>query len=298
MTSASRNKIWFSAGIEILSEAAEAAEFALLESGALGTEISMFVKDKDAPLLTVVGYFNEPVELRPKLRSKLDEALQIYGFSPGAVKAIRWQEVEQRDWLEEWKKSWQPVESGRFVVAPAWSEIADPAGKIIIRIEPGMAFGTGTHETTRLCLAAIDKYFTGGSFLDVGTGTAVLAIAAARMFPESAVEACDTDAEAVEIARENAGLNDAARIKFYAGSITGDTAACDFVCANLTADVIIPLLPLLVEKSREILVLSGILAEQEESITGELKNLHQNDLEIQTLGEWISIVVKRGSAAS
>lgn len=290
MTSASRNKIWFSAGIETLSEAAEAVEFALLESGALGTEISMSVEDKD-PLLTVVGYFNEQIELRPKL----DEALQIYGFPPAAVTAIRWQEVEQRDWLEEWKKGWQPVESGRYIVAPTWSEIADAPDKIIIRIEPGMAFGTGTHETTRLCLAAIDKYFAGGSFLDVGTGTAVLAIAAAaNMFPESNIEACDTDAEAVEIARENAALNNTGgRIKFYEGSITGDTAEFDFVCANLTADVIIPLLPQLVEKSRRTLVLSGILAEQKESVVNKLNELGQYHFAIDQLGEWISIVVDR-----
>ncbi len=294
MTSASRNKIWFSAGIETLSEATEAVEFALLESGALGTEISMSVKDKDAPLRTVVGYFNEQTELRPKLRLKLDEALQIYGFTPDAVTAIRWQEVEQRDWLEEWKKGWQPVESGKFIVAPTWSEIADAPDKIIIRIEPGMAFGTGTHETTRLCLAAIGKYFAGGSFLDVGTGTAVLAIAAARMFPESNIEACDTDAEAVQIARENAGLNNTAgRIKFYDGSITGGTAEFDFVCANLTADVIIPLLPLLVEKSREILVLSGILAEQKESVVNKLNELGQHQFAVDQLEEWISIVVDR-----
>src|SRR4029079_18467199 len=99
-------------------------------------------------------------------------------------------EVPDRDWLAEWKRGWQPVEVGRFIIAPPWSEIS--VNRIVIRIEPGMAFGTGTHETTRLCLKAIEKYFRGGSFLDVGTGTGILAMAAAKLFPEARIEAVDT----------------------------------------------------------------------------------------------------------
>jgi len=276
MTSASQNKIWLSVEIETAREATEAVEFALLEMDALGTEISLFGKNKDSGSLTVVGYFDEKIELQ----KKLDEALQIYNLPPDAIKSVNWKEVEQRDWLEEWKKGWQPVVSGRFIVAPAWSEIPDDAGKIVICIEPGMAFGTGTHETTRLCLAAIDKYFNGGSFLDVGTGTAVLAIAAVKMFPEAQVEACDTDAEAVVIARENAALNSAADINFYEGSITANTRDFDLICANLTAGVIIPLLPLLVEKSKDALILSGILAEQKELVVNELRKLNQKKVVI------------------
>ena len=91
---------------------------------------------------------------------------------------------------------------------------------VCIRIEPGMAFGTGTHETTRLCLAALEKYFQGGSLLDVGTGTGILAIAAAKLFPEARVTACDTDAKAVEIARENARLNEVSnQVTFTVGTV-------------------------------------------------------------------------------
>ena len=276
--------------INAAREATEAVEFALLESDALGTEISIFPKDKDAGFLTVTGYFNEKIDLR----EKLEDALRIYDLRPEAIKNVEWKTVEQRDWLAEWKKGWQPVESGRFIVAPTWSEIPDAPGKIIIRIEPGMAFGTGTHETTRLCLAAIDKYYKGDSFLDVGTGTAILAIAAAKMFPDSRVDACDTDAEAVDIARENAGINGVAdKISFYEGSISEDTQTFDLICANLTADVIIPLLPLLVEKFRQTLVLSGILVEQEKSVTDQLGQLGPSKFTVDQLGEWISITVSR-----
>src|SRR6185369_1096731 len=119
---------------------------------------------------------------------------------------------------------------GRFIVTPPWlvtEPLAIHSDTIVIQIDPGMAFGTGTHETTRLCLKAIDKYFRGQSFLDVGTGTGVLAIAAAKMFPKSepdgrpvTITACDTDAAAIDIARENAQLNEVAdHIDFRVGSV-------------------------------------------------------------------------------
>src|SRR6185436_1007574 len=159
--------------------------------------------------------------------------------------------------------SWQPVEVGRFVIAPPWSEISDAPGRIVIRIEPGMAFGTGTHETTRLCLDAIEKHFDGGSFLDVGTGTGILAIAAAKLFPDARVEACDTDSEAIRIAEENAQLNAVPNVIFRVGSVDeGVTASADCVCANLTADTITQILPILIGATCGRLILSGILDTQ------------------------------------
>src|SRR5205085_3138018 len=102
--------------------------------------------------------------------------------------------VEEIDWLAEWKKHWQPTEVGRFVIAPPWQEI-DPGDKILIQIEPNMAFGTGTHETTQLCLDAISELYRPQlTFLDVGTGTGILAIAAAKLGGDQ-VLACDTDAD-------------------------------------------------------------------------------------------------------
>ncbi len=185
---------------------------------------------------------------REQVRAELAAALQIYDLPTAAVSNMTLREVADEDWLGEWKKSWQPVAVGeRFLIAPPWSEINDAGNRIVIRIEPGMAFGTGTHETTRLCLAAIEKYFAGESFLDVGTGTGILAIAAAKLFPQARVEACDTDAEALAIATENARLNDVAeRISFRVGSVEESTASAAVVCANLTADVIVPLLPVLI----------------------------------------------------
>ena len=155
-----------------------------------------------------------------------------------------------------------------------------------------MAFGTGTHETTRLCLKAIEKYFRGGSFLDVGTGTGILAIAAAKMFPDAHIAACDTDTEAIAIAKENARLNNVGdQINFRVGSVDEQTPSGDLVSANLTAPVIVELLPLLLGVSCGRLILSGILDSQIEMVQSRLLELGAADLEISNDREWISIVV-------
>jgi ribosomal protein L11 methyltransferase len=205
---------------------------------------------------------------------------------------MNFREVVDEDWLGEWKKNWRPVKTGRFIVAPPWSEIPEANDEIVIRIEPGMAFGTGTHETTRLCLTAIEKYFAGGSFLDVGTGTGILAIAAAKLFPDARIEAIDTDAQAVEIAAENARLNGAPNIEFRVDSVDETTRSADFVCANLTADVISSILPQLIGATCGRMVLSGILQVQLESVRARLHECGISEpVEIMTDGEWVALIV-------
>jgi len=155
-----------------------------------------------------------------------------------------------------------------------------------------MAFGTGTHETTRLCLAAIERHFRGGSFLDVGTGTGILAIAAAKLDPSARVEACDTDALAVSVAEENARRNGVAeRIHLRVGSVDETTASADFVCANLTADVILALLPALLAATCGRLVLSGILAAQSDAVLARLRELGVGNCEVTHEGEWVALVI-------
>jgi ribosomal protein L11 methyltransferase len=282
-------RVWYAVELTIEAGAREAVEYALMEAGALGTES----RDDDS-LMRAVGYFDSPPD-RERVRDALFEALRVYELPSSSVLQMELREVADRDWLGEWKKSWQPVAVGeRFLIAPPWSEIADTEHRLVIRIEPGMAFGTGTHETTRLCLAAIEKYSSGGSFLDVGTGTGILAIAAAMLNPRARIEACDTDGTAVEIARENARLNNVeSRISFRVGSVEETaTASADLVCANLTADVIVPLLPALISVSCGRLILSGILDSQADWVTQRLRGLGgANISEITTDGEWVAIIV-------
>lgn len=273
--------------LEIEPTAREAVEYSLMEAGALGTET---IEHKDG-FTQVTGYFSRIPE-REVVRYQLAEALRVYQLPSSSVRDMTVREVPERDWLAEWKESWRPIEIGSFVIAPAWIDVPQTE-RLIITIEPGMAFGTGTHETTRLCVTAIEKHFVGNSFLDVGTGTGLLAIAVAKLNPTARIEACDTDAEAISIAKENARVNDVAdRINFTVGSIDASTASADLVCANLTADVIVELLPQLLNVTCGRLVLSGILIEQVEAVRTRLFECGVSS-EVTTLqdGEWAALIV-------
>jgi ribosomal protein L11 methyltransferase len=280
---------WQALDLITACEAREAVEYALMEAGALGTETAEAEND----FLRVSAYFDQ-VPDRERVRAELADALRIYELPSSAVREMTVRDVADQDWLGEWKKSWQPVEVGkRFIIAPPWAEILEDHNRIVIRIEPGMAFGTGTHETTRLCLVAIEKYFAGGSFLDVGTGTGILAIAAAKMFPNAHVEAYDTDADAIAIASENARLNGVAeKITFRVGTVEETTASADLVCANLTTDVIGAMLPSLISVTCGQLVLSGILDTQLEALQARMLECGMSEpCETMQDGEWIALVI-------
>lgn len=299
--------VWYALDVEIEAASREAVEYALMEAGALGTETNdvqptsvcgslstlndqaTFVEE---PRLQVTAYFDHPPN-RESVRIEIADALRVYDLSSSSIGEMDIREVADEDWLGEWKKSWQPVETGRFIVAPPWTNIQDAQDHIVIRIEPGMAFGTGTHETTRLCLAAIEKYFAGSSFLDIGTGTGILAIAAAKLFPEARIEACDTDPDAITIARENARLNGVGeKIAFRVGTIEDATASADLVCTNLTADVIVPMLPSLLSVTCGHLILSGILDTQAEAMKARLLECGvSGPFEIIQDGEWIGLII-------
>ena len=294
---------WFGVAIAVAPEATEAIEYAFNSLDSLGTEINHLGK-ANSEAVTVVGYFNE-LPNDDLLRDEFHYALRIYGLNEEAISSVEQHEIEDADWLHEWKKHWKPTTIGRFVITPPWESI-DETEKIIIRIEPNMAFGTGTHETTQLCLKSItDNYDPGDSFLDVGTGTGILAIAAAKMNRQSAASsesetkvpnilACDTDRDSIKIARENAEMNNVGEeIEFIDGPVPADTPMFDFVCANLTIDVILPLLPLLLEKSRKTLILSGILVEQQAMIRRALRDAGIKDHRIEYAGEWIAVTVAK-----
>lgn len=284
------NEDWFAVDVCVAAGGAESIEYALNTLDALGTEINNLGRAMPETLV-VTGYFDGEPDSE-NVREAVSDALRVYGFPESEVLRTDIRRVVNEDWLAEWKKHWKPTESTRFVVAPPWSEVDSP-GKIVIRIDPSMAFGTGTHETTRLCLAAIEEHYRPGeSFFDLGTGTGLLAIAAAKLSPDGTqIEACDTDEESVAIAVANAELNSTPGIRFYVGSIADETPVFDFVCANVTLDVISPLLPLLLAKTRRLLVLSGILVVQEREIARRLTEFGIDRPKIETMGEWIGITI-------
>jgi len=292
-----QRNIWQALKISVQPEAVEAIEFAFNSLESLGTEIDYMLEPTAG--VCVVGYFDRLPD-DEILQDELHYALRAYGLDENAILSVERTEIENADWLAEWKKHWKPTTVSGFVITPPWETVDEP-DKIVIRIEPNMAFGTGTHETTQLCLEAIDEYYKpGDSFLDVGTGTGILAIAAAKLAggntsgSECAVQGLDVDIEAINIAVENAQLNDVANlIRFKEGTLFADTPEFDFVCANLTLDVIFPILPLLIETSKKYLVLSGILTEQEPQIVEALTKFPCKLCDIRHAGEWICVVIKK-----
>lgn len=285
-------RTWNAVDILVQQNAVEAIEAAFDLLDPLGTEVNGLRKAKGEPLI-VTGFFDE-APTSTEIQWAIASALRIADLADETVLDVRSREVAESDWLAEWKRHWRPVEVGKFVIAPPWAEV--DGDKIVIRIEPNMAFGTGTHETTQLCLQAIsDQFRPSQTFLDVGTGTGILAIAAAKL-GGTEISACDTDLDSTKIARENAALNSVPWIQFSDGPLGREFPVFDLVCANLTLDVILPLLDLLLAKSSSTLILSGILAEQLTVMVEELNTRKISEYKTEQAGEWISVRIDRTDA--
>ena len=202
------------------------------------------------------------------------------------------QGVKEEDWSENWKQYYMPFRIGEhMVVKPTWEPWDTQPGDLIIEIDPGMAFGTGTHETTAMCVGLIEKYYQGGTLLDVGTGSGILAIAAARLGAKGIV-AVDIDPDAVRVARENVshnGLEEAIEVK-KGDLLQGLSQQFDFAVANILAPVICmlaaPLKAHLTPGGR--FVCSGIIAEAEKDVHDALLAAGYVIDEICHKGDWVA----------
>lgn len=202
--------------------------------------------------------------------------------------------LENEDWAENWKKSYKPFRLGRhIVIKPGWEEYSPDTGDKIITIDPGLAFGTGTHETTGMCVALVEENVRPGmTAMDIGTGTGILAIAAAHMGAKS-VLASDIDEMAVKVAKENVEINGFSDvITCKAGNLLEVAEGpVDVVIANIIADVIINICGEVRQfvKPGGVFICSGIAQDREEDVVTALKKAGYGKLDIRRNGEWVAI---------
>lgn len=217
------------------------------------------------------------------------------GIDTGLAK-VESEKMHEEDWANNWKKYYKPTKIGeRIVVKPIWEEYDAKENELVLELDPGMAFGTGTHETTRMCIQALDKYVKEDSTIfDVGCGSGILAIAAAKLGAKKAI-GVDLDPVAVESANENVGLNNLNNIEILYGNLVEVIdGKADIVVANIIAEVIC----ILTEDVKRVLkkdgyfITSGIIHDRVDMVTKKLEEVGFEVLEINKDGEWNCIVAK------
>ncbi len=234
----------------------------------------------------------EAAEVLPRMQATLDLLGELSPVGPLQVRRL-----EERDWANAWREHFTTLQvSERFLVVPSWKEAEVAPGQIVLHLDPGMAFGTGLHPTTRLCLRALEKHLRPGMrVLDLGTGSGILAIAAARL-GSGPVLALDVDPLAVRTARENARRNRVQeQVVVEQGTLQPRAGPFDLILANLLAPTLQDLAALLASSltERGILIASGVLEHQSEQIS---RSLEAQGLYLrETLSEevWVALVSQR-----
>ncbi len=237
-----------------------------------------------------------------ELRQGITEALWYLGRIMELPEPV-FKSVQQTDWSEAWKKNYHPIPVGQnLLIAPSWVE-PDPQGRTVIRIDPGMAFGTGTHPTTKLSLEFLEtEVLPQQTMIDIGCGSGILAIAALKLGASFALGA-DPDVDAIQAARVNAKINGVAQdCRIIQGSVS-EVQALDqayqtapLVVANILAPVLIKLLKSGLADlvaSNGALVLSGILLEQAQSLHDEASHHGLHFVDRKQEGDWVAMLYKK-----
>ena len=204
-------------------------------------------------------------------------------------------EKENQDWSQKWKEKWDITRvSERIIVVPDWLNYDAKEKEITIRLEPGCAFGTGTHATTQLCMLAIEKYMPlNATVADIGTGSGILAVCAMKFGAKSAY-GCDNDETVIDVAKDNA-LKNNVECTFELKTADMLSEKYDFVMANILHNVLSEIMPDLknILKDKGVLVLSGILDEKKGIV---IDAIHRNNLQLveeEHLNQWTSFIVRR-----
>ncbi len=302
---------WKSFTVQVRREAIDAVIHFLMDHGALGMAY-------DEQLLGATGDPSDPVPEPPEVtrltayypwdtdlwvlkNTFVDFLPTLAGsFGGNAASFLDATEITDSGWAEKWKEHFHARKVGRrIVIKPSWEEIRPEKGDVVLTVDPGQAFGTGTHETTQMCLRFIEDLFELSppprAVLDVGTGTGILGIAAARL-GAATVLAVDTDPVAVEVAEKNAGLNDVSGIFRSEGTtLAAIEGQFDLVLGNLIAEILIDLAADLVGRCVPggHLVLSGILQEKTGWVIEEFAKCGATFAQRAAEGQWSAVLLRR-----
>ncbi len=284
---------YIEARVDLPREYADAVCDFIIENIASGIVLE---EEEDSPTVGIQFYVDEAkTGYREQLNTYVASILLDSGVTPPTISERR---IKNLEWIEEYRASVKPIRiADDVVVRPPWhAPLPNTAFDIVI--EPRMAFGTGSHETTRSCMKIIREQFSPGTrFLDLGTGSGILSILAARM-GATYIKAIDYDLAAVQNAKENIAVNG---ITTPCDILFGSAEKCewddpyDFVCANIIKSTILPMLGILVRLTRSggTLMLSGLLAPDEEEVSTALRTLGESDFTILRDNKWLTYAVKK-----
>jgi ribosomal protein L11 methyltransferase len=244
----------------------------------------------------VTGYFADTPDAADRCRDLETQVARLEGRT-GITARVTYHRIDEADWAEAWKEYFWPEKvSERIVVKPTWRDYPAQADEIILEIDPGMAFGTGTHATTALCIQLIEAHLVAGNaFLDVGTGSGILMIAAAKL---GAGEICgvDNDPVAVTVAEKNLLANGIAHVRLVTGNLVeAIDRTFHVVAANILAEVILVLLHdvACVIKPGGLFICSGIIAAKKDAVLSALRDNGFAVVEILEKEGWVAIAARR-----
>lgn len=236
---------------------------------------------------------NNPVEILKTERELLKER----GFSDEDLGSweITLDEKENQDWSKKWKEKWTVTHvTDNIAVAPSWLDYEPKPNEVVINLDPGCAFGTGTHQTTQLCMKALEKYMKkGDSVADIGTGSGILSILAMKL-GASKTYGCDIDDTVIDVCRENAKINNV-ECTFELGSADSTSEQYDFVCANILHNVLAEIMGDLKKlmKDNAKMSLSGILDEKKPVVLEAIEKHRLKIIDTITQDQWVSFVVEK-----